>query len=1411
MATLSSANTKYTAEQLIKATGISAETLATWGLTEATDTLTMSQLAEMASSDAQAKKVLEKIVAQNAQSVANGEVTASNVALTASEGGATLATGAFTTAIKANISAMKTWLLTTPAGWLTMLVGGIFLAVKAYDALTVSVEEQKGKMEESLSAYEDAKSELSNITTELKSQEQAMDELLAKEKLTYAEKGQLEELQAITRELRIQKDLAEKEERRTKKEVATDASDLFKKQFGIYDISESAINEYQNNADITGNNAILTSDENDISAMIAGYKQFNKLLDEAYGEENQDNIDHFKSLTDDLNDSIFSTARDLQKQQDNISDYYNTIKDIPYEDLTTEQKEIVDSYNAISNAISLIYQQLDPNTWNSMQVDDIFSTDGIEKTKDELVAMAQSGELTPETIKGYTNLNNALGETTLSAQDLCNELYAIADAQGEVQGSTLNETDIQLGISETISQLNTQLKPAFDSLSKAWKEIFTIEDGQEIFSLDSVDTDMLYSIQETISKLNELDEVSIDTQSYENLARVLTNANSTADDVKRSFNEFATSIVDGVTVTNEFNESTKDTCIKLMEEMGIVNADEIVIQKLNKAKLNYKIASLDFSKTTADEIRELVSYGESLNLTKQQVFGLYIQQLQLNNNPIQAKNSIIQLYSLTKAGTETANALLDVYKMMDLISKGYQALENGGLSKEQKRVTELEISKLENKINKRLSDMVQDVDVNWDGLYPDKEETKSSAKDTTESFDWIERAVESLQNRFNSLQKIVDSTFTTTAEKAKALSDQLGLINKEIELQQYAYEEYMSKAESVGLSDNYKSLVQNGAISIEDIADEELKKAIDAYTKWYDKAKDTQDKINDLYDKSKDLHVSAFENGAKELEKLRDSQAISEREYLDRMTALWEFFYKTQVELAEVAKEKKLELLDEEKSYLQSVAGAASKLLDMQIDSLEDQKDSAVQGYKDQIEAIEKQKSALQDQLEQLENERKERELILGIQEKQYNLNREMNQRSQYKYVNDQMIYDTDGKAIKEAKTELDNARYELTKFNIEQQIDAYDKQINKLNELIDQTEKYYDAQIDGLNKYKDEWQKALDMEELAVNMKNFTNMFGENSIGKLLSGDMSLIKDWKQSYLDTLSEIDITSNGTIGEITKQFADLAGIDLSNTSAQTQDITSQFDTLGESVHTVTSSISNPDDTENEEDINSLTSAIQTSYSVASEAIPAQTEMMNSYTNSVQCAIDKVNELISSIERLSNMSITVPNLSGNAYANGTRNAEKGLALIGEEKPELVVTNDDKVLVAEKPTLVNMEGGEKVFNGDETKNLFENKSIRPLRPEDSPILHKISQMNPDDIMAKFGINSAIPVRSTLFDTSKSIANSNMVNNNNKPSYSVGDVHIHCPGVTKDEVAKQIGTEMTKTFFGLENKALQRANITR
>ena len=851
MVALSSVNSKYTAEQLTRVAGVSAETLANWGLADSTDSLTIAELAELAVSDKQAKNVLDKIIAQNAQSVANGEVTASNIALASSEGGVTLATGAFTTAIKANISAMKTWLLTTPAGWLTMLVGGIFLAVKAYDALTVSVEEQKEKMEESLSAYEDAKSELSSITTELETQTQAMDELLAKDKLTFAEKGQLEELQAITRELRIQKDLAEEEEGRTKKEVATDASDLFKKQFGEYDISESAINEYQNDANITGNNAILISDDNDISAMIAGYKQFNELLDEAYGSGSQEDIDHFKTLTSDLYDSIFAKASDLQEQQSNISKYYEDIKNIPYEDLTPDQQEIVDSYNAISNAIALIYKQLKPDTWNSMQVDNIFSTDGIEKTKDELVAMAQSGELTPETIKGYTNLNNALGETTLSAQDLCDELYAIADAQGKIQGSILNKTDI-LSISATVDQLNTQLKPAMESLASAWKDIFT-EDGMALEDIN------ILSVADTIkSKLDELakiDGITVDYSSFEDFIRILEDTSSTEEDVKNGFNKLAQSIVlAGVSGVEDF-----ETLKSALGDLGVVNDEIVAFEALTRNTDALKTAGLDLVNATDEQIRKFTEETVAAENVEQALAILMYRKELLSLEKMSTLQEITNLKNLAISAGYTGE-VIDQLTQIEII---YQKIASGvlGTNNQEVAMAMEEARRLQKSIQESLANVnfmpeVDMTNVNKGG--------SSGAKKTAETIDWIETLLSRIQRTITNLGKTVSATYKGWSKRNNALAKEMKEINKEINAQATAYDTYMAKANSVPLPDEYKKLVRNGDFSFSEIKDETLKKNIDLYRQWYEKALKCSDAIEDLRANLAELAKTKFDNVSKQ-------------------------------------------------------------------------------------------------------------------------------------------------------------------------------------------------------------------------------------------------------------------------------------------------------------------------------------------------------------------------------------------------------------------------------------------------------------------------------------------------------------------------------------------------------------------
>lgn len=775
MSMLSSANTKYTAEQLSKTAGISAETLANWGLTSSTDTLTVSELAEKAATDAQAKSALEKIVTQNAQAVANGELTASNVALTASETGTTLATGAFTTAIKANISAMKTWLFTTPAGWITMLVGGIFLAVKAYDALTVSVEEQKEKMEDSLSAYNDAKSELENITTELDNQKQAMDELLGKEKLTYAEKGQLEELQQITEELRIQKDLAEKEESRTQKEVASDAATLFKKQFGKYDISDEAIDEYQTNANATGNNAILVSNENDLSAMIAGYKQFNDLLDEAYGEKNQEDIDHFTSLTEDLKDSIFSTAQDLQTQQDNMSDYYNTIKNVPYDELTSDQKEVVDAYTAISNAIALIYKELDPNSWNEMQIDKLFTTDGIEKTKDELVEMAKKGTLDESTIQSYSKLNSTLEDSNMILNDgqsaasaLCDEMYALADAEDDAQSSKLNEasTSFEIPDVETLKQQISDLNSAIDSIQSAYDtlnsavEEYNSNGGQ--LSIDTIQSLLSLSDEYLACLQVENGQLSLNADAMAQLAQ------SKLDDAQ------ATAVTQAMTELDTIAKGENSSA-----NSAYISGNAALMSSLAQLSGSYEgVAKAAMTAAQAQRMSALISDAAGKDKTA-------------TENVMKGLDTKLKLIQTTKASINAGN-------FGKVAGKSSSSSKGSGSGKSASDTAKEEIEAYMEYLEKALEggritygDYVRDVTLKLDDMYHNG---RITAK---EYFDYVEKRLNQQLEVYKSVLSAVTDLLEDEAQKWQDKIDALNDENDLLEKQKDDYDSILSAVDQV--------------------------------------------------------------------------------------------------------------------------------------------------------------------------------------------------------------------------------------------------------------------------------------------------------------------------------------------------------------------------------------------------------------------------------------------------------------------------------------------------------------------------------------------------------------------------------------------------------------------------------------
>ena len=110
--------------------------------------------------------------------------------------------------------------------------------------------------------------------------------------------------------------------------------------------------------------------------------------------------------------------------------------------------------------------------------------------------------------------------------------------------------------------------------------------------------------------------------------------------------------------------------------------------------------------------------------------------------------------------------------------------------------------------------------------------SKSSNSDKPKVFDWIKIAIDRVSEAFDRLKKIATNTFNSLKTRSRATYKEISAINKEIALQQKAYERYMQQANSVGLSADLMQKVQDGSVDISEY-DSEVAELISDYQNWY--------------------------------------------------------------------------------------------------------------------------------------------------------------------------------------------------------------------------------------------------------------------------------------------------------------------------------------------------------------------------------------------------------------------------------------------------------------------------------------------------------------------------------------------------------------------------------------------------
>lgn len=512
--------------------------------------------------------------------------------------------------------------------------------------------------------------------------------------------------------------------------------------------------------------------------------------------------------------------------------------------------------------------------------EDIWNSSDFSDAKDKLLELAKAGTISAETIKSTEDYKSLINDTGLTAEQATRKIMDM------------------LSVQEKLSAASSGIK----SLENAYKE-FKDE------NIGFVTASTLESLPNVFKTLKTYD--------FSLFEQIVGDPKSGVDKIQQAFNDIVTAyIVEQGTMNGLLNasESEINSYIANLKQMGITNAEEVVAnaqQSLRETGILLAESEKEYVKYLNNKEGYDVNYINS-NLSKN---GQLISQLgsaykddynnwcELLKKKAEAYNQFVSAINKAQYNTLSSKNISSVEHAQEIVNEsegkvpkdlakspfGFtnKSLQNVVMGDAAARFgsgmqTISEYTSAEIKAAKEYLATIKDYDAVFEELNLDLVEANlnlnsgfnyispssssssssdsSSNSDTSENFDWIERRIKKLIDALNDLKDSADDTYSTWANRSNALVNAINTTRQAIDLQQQAYNRYMQQAESVGLSSVYKNLVQNGALDISTISDENLKNAINQYKQWYDKAQDCLETQKDLKDSLNELNSKKFDN-----------------------------------------------------------------------------------------------------------------------------------------------------------------------------------------------------------------------------------------------------------------------------------------------------------------------------------------------------------------------------------------------------------------------------------------------------------------------------------------------------------------------------------------------------------------------
>ena len=489
---------------------------------------------------------LKQRFGSNAQAIydyANGlnGATANAKGLSSAIGRATIAQKAHTIAVTAGQIALNAFI----GLGVGLAINGI---ISALDALIVTQDELDDKVIESKNNYESSKQALADVNTELENNQKQIDELLGKGKLTYVEQAELDKLKEATKELESQKKLKENEVSKDQRELAIDTANSSKKytNIGTNTFQEELDFYKKSNNDYTGSS--WDSDSNAILPNIQRYEQLKQQLSEITAGTNEwaEKSSEVNEQETKLQDLLTSITEDLSNYELEVQ----KIKKTEESTWDSNDKKIIKSYEYAQEYYDLLRNTLDPKQYKADQLEKVFNSKDIEKTKKELVEMARKGDLKNLNVDEMPKLKEAMEEAGISAEELKYELEAIADdplATIDNNANSLTELSSTIQtVTEDLENLNLAIE---ESVSSSGMTQESIDNIISMFAgLDGYDASELFENTANGIHLNAEELRKLTAEYKETQSKKYT---EDLKDLREQYQELCIDIANATTVTEK--------------------------------------------------------------------------------------------------------------------------------------------------------------------------------------------------------------------------------------------------------------------------------------------------------------------------------------------------------------------------------------------------------------------------------------------------------------------------------------------------------------------------------------------------------------------------------------------------------------------------------------------------------------------------------------------------------------------------------------------------------------------------------------------------------------------------------------------------------------------------------------------